>query len=99
MPGALDWLQRAADQDDLDAATWLLFASPLTDERRKQFFSKRLKPTDRFRLTFVVQLSDGKIHRRSCSTDAKDGAGIEFDLGLYVRDWKRGLPQGRQAGR
>src|SRR6476620_11897216 len=56
---AVDWLQRAADQDDLDAATWLIFSNPMTEDRRKQFFSRRLKPSARFRLTFVVQLSDG----------------------------------------
>jgi uncharacterized protein len=78
---AIDWLQRAADQGDVDAATWLLFSSLITDDRRKQFFSRRLKLTDRFRLTFVVQLSDGRIHRRPCSTDEKDGAQIEFSLG------------------
>lgn len=90
---AVDWLQRAADQDDLDAATWLLFSNPITEERRKQFFSRRLKPTDRFRLTFVAQLSDGKMHRRPCSTDAKDGAQIEFDLGLKYETGTAGFPQ------
>src|ERR1700747_1771839 len=30
--GAVDWLQRAADQGDVDAATWLLFSNPITDE-------------------------------------------------------------------
>lgn len=96
--GAVEWLQRAADQDDLDAATWLLFSNPITDDRRKQFFSRRLKPTDRFRLTFVVQLSDGKIHRRPCSTDEKDGAQIEFSLGLMYETGINGFPQDdRQA--
>lgn len=90
---AADWLQRAADQDDLDAATWLLFSSPITEDRRKQFFSRRLKPTDRFRLTFVAQLSDGKMHRRPCSTDAKEGAQIEFDLGLKYETGSAGFPQ------
>jgi TPR repeat protein len=37
---AVDWLQRAADQGDVDAATWLLFANSITDERRKEFFSR-----------------------------------------------------------
>lgn len=90
---AVDWLQRAADQDDLDAATWLLFSNPVTEDRRKQFFSRRLKPTDRFRLTFVAQLSDGKIHRRPCSTDAKEGAQVEFDLGLKYETGSAGFPQ------
>lgn len=95
---AVDWLQRAADQGDVDAATWLLFSNPITDDRRKQFFSQRLKPTDRFRLTFVVQLSDGKIHRRPCSTDEKDGAQIEFSLGLMYETGSAGFPQDdRQA--
>ena len=95
---AIKWFQRAADQGDLDAATWLLFSSPITDDRRKQFFSRKLNPTDRFRLTFVVQLSDGKIHRRPCSTDEKDGAQIEFSLGLMYEIGKQGFPQDdRQA--
>lgn len=95
---ATEWLQRAADQDDLDAATWLLFSNPITDERRKEFFSRKLKPTDRFRLTFVVQLSNGKIHRRPCSTDEKDGAQIEFSLGLMYQTGSAGFPQDdRQA--
>lgn len=95
---AVDWLQRAADQDDLDAATWLLFSDPITEDRRKQFFAKKLKPTDRFRLTFVAQLSDGKMHRRPCSTDAKEGAQIEFDLGLKYETGTAGFPQDdRQA--
>jgi TPR repeat protein len=95
---AVDWLQRAADQSDVDAATWLLFSSPITDDRRKQFFSMKARPTDRFRLTFVVQLSDGKIHRRPCSTDEKDGAQIEFSLGLMYETGSAGFPQtDRQA--
>ena len=95
---AVEWLQRAADQGDLDAATWLLFSNPITDDRRKQFFSRRLKPTDRFRLTFVVQLSDGKIHRRPCSIDEKDGAQIEFSLGLMYETGSAGfLQDDRQA--
>ena len=95
---AVDWLQRAADQGDVDAATWLLFSNPITDDRRKQFFSRRLKPTDRFRLTFVVQLSDGRIHRRPCSTDEKDGAQIEFSLGVMYEKGIAGFPQDdRQA--
>jgi len=95
---AIEWLQRAADQGDVDAATWLLFSNPVTDDRRKQFFSRRLKSTDRFRLTFVVQLSDGKIHRRACSTDEKDGAEIEFSLGLMYESGSAGFPQDdRQA--
>lgn len=90
---ATEWLQRAADQGDLDAATWLLFASPITDDRRKEFFARRGKPTDRFRLTFAVPLSDGKIHRRPCSTDEKDGAEIEFNLGLLYETGSAGFPQ------
>jgi uncharacterized protein len=90
---AVDWLQRAADQGDVDAATWLLFSQPITDDRRKQFFSKRLTPTDRFRLTFTVTLSDGKLHRRPCSTDATDGAQIEFNLGLLYEKGIAGFPQ------
>jgi uncharacterized protein len=96
--GAVDWLQRAADQGDVDAATWLLFSNPMTDEARKQFFSQKLKPTDRFRLTFVVQLSDGKMHRRPCSTDEKEGAQIEFSLGQLYEHGIAGFPQDdRQA--
>jgi TPR repeat protein len=95
---AVDWLQRAADQGDVDAAAWLLFSSPITDDRRRQFFSRRLKPTDRFRLTFVVQLSEGGMHRRPCSTDEKDGAQIEFSLGLMYETGSVGFPQDdRQA--
>lgn len=95
---AADWLQRAADRDDLDAATWLLFSKPITEDRRKEFFSRRLKPTDKFRLTFVVRLSDGMEHRRPCSTDEKDGAKIEFSLGLMYETGSAGFPQDdRQA--
>ena len=95
---ANEWLQRAADQNDLDAATWLLFSSPVTDDRRKEFFSRRMNPTDQFRLTFVARLSDGKEHRRPCSTDEKDGAPIEFDLGLKYETGTAGFPQDdRQA--
>ena len=91
---ANDWLQRAADQDDLDAATWLfLFSTPATDDNHKRFFSRRLKPTDRFRLTFVVQLSDGKMHRSPCATDEKDGAQIKFDLGLKYETGVAGFSQ------
>ena len=69
------------------------FRNSVTDDRRKEFFSRRLKPTDRFRLTFVVQLSDGKIHQRPCSTDEKEGAKIEFDLGLKYETGTAGFPQ------
>jgi hypothetical protein len=40
-----------------------------------------------------VQLSDGKIHRRPCSTDEKDGAQIEFSLGLMYETGSAGFPQ------
>lgn len=90
---AADWLQRAADQGDIDAATWLLFSKPITEERRKQFFSKRLTPTDRFRLTFAVTLSNGRLHRRPCATDRTDGAEIEFSLGLFYEKGLSGFPQ------
>ena len=95
---AVDWLQRAADQGDIDAATWLLFSNPVTDDRRKDFFSRKPRPTDKFRLTFIVRLSDGKIHQRPCSTDEKDGARIEFNLGLMYETGSAGFPQDdRQA--
>jgi TPR repeat protein len=95
---AADWLQRAADQGDLDAATWLLFSNTLTEDRRKKFFSMRLKPTDRFHLTFVTQLSNGQLHRRPCSTDAENGAQIEFSLGQMYEMGTPGFPQDdRQA--
>jgi TPR repeat protein len=93
-----DWLQRAADQGDVDAATWLLFSNPITEDRRKKYFSMRLKPTNRFRLTFVTQLSNGQPHRRPCSTDAKNGAQIEFSLGQMYEMGTPGFPQDdRQA--
>jgi TPR repeat protein len=95
---ATEWLQRAADQGDLDAATWLLFAREITDDRRKEFFSRKLNPTDRFRLTFVVQLSNGQIHRRPCATDEKDGARIAFSLGVLYEAGEAGFVQDdRQA--
>lgn len=90
---ALEWLQRAADQGDLDASTWLLFSKPVTEDRRKQFLSRKLTPTDKFRLTFVVTLSDGKLHRRPCKTDAADGAEIESNLGLLYENGIAGFPQ------
>jgi TPR repeat protein len=91
---AADWFQRAADQGDLDADTWLLFSSgPTTDERRKEYFSRKRTPIEKFRITFVVQLSDGKMHRRTCSTDEKDGAFIAFDLGLNYETGTAGFPQ------
>lgn len=90
---ATDWLQRAADNGDLDAATWLLFANEITEERRKEFFSMKPKPTDRFRLTFAVQLADGRLHRRPCTTDEKDGGKIAFSLGVLYEAGKAGFPQ------
>jgi uncharacterized protein len=95
---AADWLQRAADHGDLDAATWLLFSNTLTEDLRKKYFSMRLKPTNRFRLTFVTQLDNGQLHRRPCSTDAKNGAQIEFSLGQMYEMGTPGFPQDdRQA--
>ena len=88
-----DWLQRAADQGDLDAATWLLLSNSVTEDRRKKYFSMRLKPTNRYRLTFVTPLSNGQLHRRPCSTDAKDGAEIEFNLGQMYEMGTPGFPQ------
>jgi TPR repeat protein len=45
-----------------------------------------------------VPLSDGKLHRRPCSTDEKDGAQIEFNLGLLYETGSAGFPQDdRQA--
>lgn len=90
---AKEWLQRAADQGDLDAATWLLFANPLTDESRKKFFSMRLSPNSKFHITFVAQRSDGQILRRPCATDEKDGAEIEFETGLMFEKGLAGYPQ------
>lgn len=90
---AADWLQRAADQNDIDAATWLLFSRPATDDDHKKYFARRGKPTDRFRLTFVAQLGDGNVHRSPCSTDEKDGAQIAFDLGLKYENGIAGFPK------
>lgn len=90
---AVEWLQRAADQGDFDAATLLFLSNSITDDRRKQFFSRKLTPTDKFRLTFVVTLSNGKIHRRPCSTDAADGAKIESNLGLLYEKGTAGFSQ------
>ena len=95
---ATEWLQRAADQGDFDAATWLFLSNLLTDEGRKKFLSMKLKPSDRFRLTFVAKLNDGKTHRRPCSTDATEGAKIEFSLGLMYETGSGGFSQNdRQA--
>jgi Sel1 repeat len=77
---AADWLQRAADQGDVDAATWLLFANPITDDRRKEFFSRKLKPSDRFRLTFAVQgaaahmAANSELKRHNSSTSGSASA-------------------------
>lgn len=93
-----EWLQRAADQGDVDAATSLLFSKPMTEEGRKKFFAMKMKSTTKFRLTFVAQLSDGRLHRRPCSTDASDGAAIEFNLGQMYETGTPGFPQDdRQA--
>jgi TPR repeat protein len=93
-----DWLQRAADQGDLDAATWLFLSSSMTEDRRKKYFSMKLIPTNRFRLTFATQLSNGRLHRRPCSTDAADGAQIESSLGQMYEMGIEGFPQDdRQA--
>lgn len=93
-----EWLQRAADQGDFDATTWLFMANLLTDAGRKKFTSMKLKPNDKFRLTFVTKLSDGKMHRRPCSTDATDGAQIEFGLGLQYETGSNGFSKDdRQA--
>lgn len=93
-----EWLQRAADQGDVDAATWLLLSKQITDEGRKKFFAMKMKPTTRFRLTFVAQLSNGQLHRRPCSTDATDGAKIQFNLGQMYETGVAGFPQDdRQA--
>jgi uncharacterized protein len=90
---ATDWFQRAADQGDIDAATWLLFANPLTDDSRKKYFSAKYKPSDKFHITFVGQRSDGKITRRPCKTDEKDGAEIEFETGLMFENGLPGYPK------
>jgi uncharacterized protein len=91
---AVDWFRRAADQNDIDAATWLLFSDgPPTDEDRKKYFSMKGRPIEKFHITFVAQLGDGKTHRRPCTTDEKDGAEIEFSLGLMYEMGNMGLPQ------
>ena len=59
----------------------------------QEYFSMRLKPTNRYRLTFVTPLSNGQLHRRPCSTDAKDGAEIEFNLGQMYEMGTPGFPQ------
>lgn len=89
---AKEWLQRAADQGDLDAATWLLFANPMTDERRKNFFSMKLNPNSKFHITFVAQGTDGKMSW-PCATDEKDGAKIEFETGLMFENGIAGHPR------
>jgi hypothetical protein len=40
-----------------------------------------------------MQLSEGKIHRRPCSTDEKDGAQIEFSFGVLYETGSAGFPQ------
>jgi TPR repeat protein len=90
---AIEWLQRAADQDDLDATTALFTAKPLTDDSRKKFFSKKRKLSGKFHITFVAQRSDGQAMRWTCATDEKDGAEIEFKIGIMYEDGRMGLPQ------
>jgi TPR repeat protein len=87
------WLQRAADQGDIDAATWLLFVNPQTDEDRKKFFSMRFNPNSKFHITFAAQQRDGHVMRWSCKTDEKDGAQIEFAMGLMFEKGGMGPPQ------
>ena len=90
---AIEWFQRAANQDDLDAATWLFTATPQTDDSRKKFFSGKLKLSGKFHLTFVAQHSGGKAMRWTCNTDEKDGAAIESKIGVMFENGGMGLPQ------
>ena len=90
---AAEWFQRAAAQGDLDATTWLFSANPQTDESRKDFFSKKLKTSGRFHMTFVAQRGDGQAMRWTCATDKKDGAEIEFKIGVMYENGEMGLPQ------
>jgi TPR repeat protein len=90
---AMELFQRANAQDELDAATWLLTRTPQTDDSRKRFFSGKLKLSGKFHITFVVQHSSGKTMRWPCATDEKDGARIEFNIGLMFDKGGMGLPQ------
>jgi TPR repeat protein len=90
---AIEWFQRAADQDELDATTWLFNANPQSDDSRKRFFSKKLKSSGKFHITFVAQRSDGLAMRWPCATDQKDGALIEFKIGVMYENGGMGLPQ------
>jgi uncharacterized protein len=90
---AIEWFQRAADQDDLDATIWLFSANPQTDDSRKKFFSKKLRSSSKFHITFVAQRSDGQAMRWPCATDEKDGAVIEFKIGVMYENGGMGLPQ------
>lgn len=93
LASAEEWFRRAADQDDLDAATWLYLANPQADEVRGKFFTKKLKSSGKFHITFVAQRSDGQVMRWPCKTDAKDGAEIEFKIGVMYENGGMGLPQ------
>jgi uncharacterized protein len=90
-----EWFRKAADQDELDSTTWLFTTGgdSLTEEGRKAFFSKKLPPSKRFHLTFVAELANGTLMRWPCSTDEKNGAETQFQIGLMYDTGKMGLPQ------
>jgi TPR repeat protein len=92
---AREWFRKAADQDEFDSRTWLFTADDgfQTEEGRKAFFSKRLPPSGRFHLTFVAELDNGTLMRWPCSTDEKDGAQTQFQIGRMYDTGKMGLPQ------
>jgi len=93
-----EWLQRAADQDHFDAAAGLLLFNLVTGDDRKKLLAMKDKPSDRFRLTFVTKLSNGRPYKRPCATDATEGAKIEFTLGMLYETGDGGFAQDdRQA--
>ncbi len=92
---AREWFRKAADQNESDAMSWLFTAGGgmETEEERKAFFSKKLPPSKKFHLTFVAELANGTLMRWPCSTDEKNGAGTQFQIGLMYDTGKMGLPQ------
>jgi TPR repeat protein len=99
---AREWLRKAADQDEGDSLSWLftnqVAAGQLSEDSRKSFFSKALKLSGRFHITYVAQLENGHLMRWPCATDEKNGAETQFKIALMYEKGNMGLPQDdRQA--
>jgi uncharacterized protein len=92
---AIVWFKKASEQGQSDARIWLFFETPdhLNDEKRKALFAEKIKPTEKFVISYSLVLANGSVIRWQCTDPKRDAAEKQFALGLMFDKGGMGQPQ------